>query len=469
MSAVPPPNRAAFTLGEIAALTGGYARGPAELRCEGVHTDTRTLPTGAAFVALRGAHFDAHDFLPSAAGRAALAIVRRGYEPPAGLDLPLVWVEEPLAALGALARAHRARFSIPLGAITGSNGKTTTKELAASVFEAAFGKTLKTEGNFNNEVGLPLTLLRLDESHRAACIEMGMNHPGEIARLTAIARPRAGVVTCAQAVHLEGLGSVEAVARAKGELYAGLDEDAVAVVNADDPHMVAEAERAGRRQIRFGGEGAEVALHRIVSHDRDGLLFEVRFFGGAPRPVRLRLVGRHNAHNACAAMALGLALGADEDAVVRGIETARGAPRRLQLRPAPGGFVVLDDVYNANPASTVAALRTAHELQGAGRVVAVLGDLLELGAHEIAGHEEVGRAAAAVGVAHLVAFGSRARTIARAARDGGVPAEAVLETEDPDEALRWLRARLGEGDLVLCKASRGMRLERIADPLVEGA
>src|SRR5690606_36567476 len=343
MSAVPPPNRAAFTLGEIAALTGGYARGPAELRCEGVHTDTRTLPTGAAFVALRGAHFDAHDFLPSAAGRAALAIVRRGYEPPAGLDLPLVWVEEPLAALGALARAHRARFSIPLGAITGSNGKTTTKELAASVFEAAFGETLKTEGNLNNEIGLPLTLLRLDESHRAACVEMGMNHPGEIARLTAIARPRAGLVTCAPAVHLSGLGSGEGVARAKGELYAGLDEDAVAVVNADDPRMVEEARRAGRRTLSFGSEGADVALHRIVSAGREGIVFEVRLRGGEPRPVRLRLVGAHNVQNACAAMALGLALGAPEEAVVAGIEAARGVSRRLQLREAPGGVTVLDD------------------------------------------------------------------------------------------------------------------------------
>src|SRR5690606_41639138 len=193
----------------------------------------RSLGARAALVPRRGDNLYAHDILPRAAGRAAVAIVRRGYEPPAGLELPLVRVEDPLVALGALARAHRERFSIPIGAITGSNGKTTTKELAASVFEAAFGRTLHTEGNLNNEIGLPLTLLRLDEGHRAACVEMGMNHPGEIARLTAIARPRAGLVTCAQAVHLEGLGSVEAVARAKGELYAGLEEDAVAVVNAD--------------------------------------------------------------------------------------------------------------------------------------------------------------------------------------------------------------------------------------------
>lgn len=472
MSTTPAPNRAPFSLGEIARIADGRLEGPPDARAVGVSTDSRTLEAGAAFVALSGESFDAHAFLPQLEGRAAVAIVRRDYEPPAGLDLPLVRVEDPLRALGALAHAHRARFEIPLGAITGSNGKTTTKELAASVLEAAFGKTLKTRGNLNNEIGLPLTLLGLDESHRAACVEMGMNGPGEIARLTAIARPDAGLVTCAQPVHLAGLGSLEAVARAKGELYRGLGEGARAVVNADDLLMSAEARRAGRPELRFGaGEGEEldVALLRIHSMDVGGIRMEVRLRGGPPRTVRLGLVGRHNVQNACAAMALGLALGAEEEAVVAGIEEARGVPRRLELRAAAGGFTVLDDCYNANPASAVAALRTARELAGEGRLVAVLGDLLELGAQEVAGHEEVGRAAAEADAKLLVAFGPRSSAIARAARAGGIPAEAILETEDPEEALAFLHERLEEGDLVLCKASRGMRLERIADPLVEGA
>jgi len=469
MNTFPSRNEARFSLGEVAEIVSGDLCGPADRSVVGVGTDTRALWPGALFVALGGETFDGHAFVPAAAEKAAAAIVRKGFEPPAEIaSFPLVRVEDPLAALGALARAHRARFpSLPLGAITGSNGKTTTKELAASVLEAAFGETLKTEGNLNNEIGLPLTLLRLDESHRAACVEMGMNHPGEIARLTAIARPRAGLVTCAQAVHLSGLGSVEGVARAKGELYAGLDEDAVAVVNADDPRMVEEARRAGRRTLSFGSEGADVALHRIVSAGRGGIVFEVRLRGGEPRPVRLRLVGAHNVQNACAAMALGLALGAPEEAVVAGIEAARGVSRRLQLREAPGGVTVLDDCYNANPASAIAALRTGSELAPPGRLVAVLGDLLELGEYEERGHEEVGRAAAAVGTSALIAFGPRSRAIARAAREGGVA--EILETEDAAEALAWLRARVKEGDLVLFKASRGMRLERIADPLVEGA
>lgn len=473
MSTTPAKNRAPFTLGEIAHLTGGALRGDADRRAVGVCTDTRALWEGAAFVALRGENFDAHDFLPRAADRAAVAVVARDYEAPAGLDLPLVRVDDPLRALGALARAHRDRFEIPVGAITGSNGKTTTKELAASVFQAAFGETLRTEGNLNNEIGLPLTLLGLEARHRAACVELGMNHAGEIARLTAIARPRAGLVTCAQAVHLEGLGSVEAVARAKGELYHGLPADGVAVVNADDPRMSAEAASAGRPTLRFGGAREDldlgVSAGPILSMDKEGMRVVFRLGGGAAREVRLRLVGVHNVQNACAAMALGLALGADEEAILRGIEAARGAPRRLELRPAAGGFTVLDDCYNANPASAIAALRTARGLAGPGRLVAVLGDLLELGAQEVAGHEEVGRAAAQAEASVLVAFGPRSGAMARAARAGGVPADAILETEAPDEALAFLRTQVEAGDLVLFKASRGMRLERIADPLVEGA
>lgn len=472
MSTTPSANRAPFQWGQVAEITGGrLARGAADGGAQGVGTDTRALWPGALFVALRGESFDGHRFVAQAAARqAAGAVVERGYEAPA--DLPagfaLVEVDDTLAALGALARAHRRRFpALRVGAITGSNGKTTTKELAAAVLEAAFGATLKTEGNLNNEIGLPLTLLRLDDGHQAACVELGMNHAGEIARLTAIAQPTAGVVTCVQPVHLEGLGSVEAVARAKGELYAGLGPDAVAVANRDDLLALAEARASGRRLLTFGGPGADVALERVLSHDRRGLAFEARIRGGAPRRVQLPLVGLHNVGNALGALALGLALGADEEAALAGLQRAKGFARRLELKEAPGGFTVLDDCYNGNPASAVAALRTARELAGDGRVVAVLGDLRELGAEERAGHEQVGRAAAEAGVEALVAFGACADFIAGAARAGGVDSESIYATDDPEAALSWLRPRLRAGDLVVVKASRGTRLERIADPLVE--
>ncbi len=466
-------NRAIFCLADVASATGGaILAGAPLLAIEGVTTDSRSVGPGNLFVALVGENFDGHGFVAQAAASGATgAVVRRGFatELPAGFGV--VEVDDTLVALGALARMHRRRFpQLKVGAITGSNGKTTTKEMAAAVFAAAFGETLATQGNLNNEIGVPLTLFRLHAAHAAAVVEMGMNHPGEIARLAAIAEPDAGLVTCAQPVHLEGLGSVEAVAKAKGELYHGLPRGAVAVANLRDERTTAEARASGRKLVTYGGpehEGADVRLVRIVSHDRRGLGFEVSFRGASPAFVRIPLVGLHNAENACAALALGLGLGGAPDRMLEGLVQARGFTRRLELKEAPGGVTVVDDCYNANPSSMLAALRTARELAGEGRVFAVLGDMFELGSQEASGHAEVGAAAAAAGVSGLVAFGERASNhIASAARDGGV--KNICSTTSPDEALAWLRSHLREGDLVIAKASRGTKLERIVDPLVAG-
>ncbi len=474
MATASPANRAIFCLADVAAATSGALfRGDKLLPIEGVTTDSRSIGAQNLFVALVGESFDGHRFVAQAAAAgAAAAVVRRGFRSDAPLPegFGLVEVDDTLVALGALARVHRRRFpQIKVGAITGSNGKTTTKELAAAVFNAAFGETLATVGNLNNEIGVPLTLFRLSPAHAAATVEMGMNHAGEVARLAAIAEPDAGLVTCAQPVHLEGLGSIEAVAKAKGELYHGLPRHAVAVTNLRDHRTTAEARASGRKLLTYGGpehEGADVRLVRLVSHDRRGLAFEVSFRGGPAAFVRLPLVGVHNAENACAALALGLALGGDPDRMLEGLVTARGFDRRLQIKQAPGGVTVVDDCYNANPSSMLAALRTARELAGAGRVFAVLGDMFELGGEEAAGHREVGVAAAAAQVAGLVAFGQRSRAIAAAAAEGGV--ESICTTESPEEALAWLRSHLRDGDLVIAKASRGTRLERIVDPLVAG-
>ncbi len=471
---MPPTNHAIFCLADVRAATGGAIRTGAQLLpLGGVVTDSRAASEGNLFVALEGESFDGHAFVSTAAAAGATAaVVRRGFAPeqPLPPDFGLVEVDDPLAALGALARVHRRRFpSLRLGAITGSNGKTTTKELAHAACSAAFGHTLKTEGNLNNEIGLPLTLLGLDPSHRAAVVELGMNHAGEIARLTSVSEPTAGLVTCAQGVHLEGLGSVEAVAKAKGELFHGLPRGAVAVANLDDPLTLSEARASGRQLLTFGaGEGADVRLLRIASHDRRGLAFEVSIQGGAPAFVRIPLVGLHNAQNACAALALGVALGGAPERLLEGLTSAKAFPRRLELKAAPHGVVVLDDCYNGNPASAVAALRTARELAGGGRLVAVLGDLRELGRFEASGHREVGEAAAVARVDGLIAFGSRSLHTASEAAARGVAADSILSTEDPQEALAWLRRTLRQGDLVLFKASRGTRLERIVDPLVSG-
>lgn len=467
-------NHAIFILADVvAACDGALARGGKLAPITGVTTDSRAIGKGNLFVALSGDRFDGHAFVAQvAAAGAAGAVVRRGFVPPAELPagFGLVEVDDPLRALGALAKTHRRRFpNLPLVAVTGSNGKTTTKELAAAAMTGAFGVTLRTEGNLNNEIGLPLTLLRLDGSHQAAVVELGMNHAGEIDRLTRFAEPKAGLVTCAQPVHLEGLGSVEAVAKAKGELFFALPRGAIAVPNLDDALVAAEAKASGRALFGYGvAADAAVRLTRIVSHDRHGLSLEVSVRGGEPAFLRVPLVGRHNALNACGALALTLAAGGALDAALSGLSQAQGFPRRLQLRPARDGFTVLDDCYNANPPSMIAAVRTLRELAGAAPAIAVLGDMRELGAYEEAGHREAGAAAAAAELHALVAFGPRARALADAARAAGLPEGRVLTTEDPAEALAFVRARASKEALVLVKASRGTQLERVADPLVEG-
>jgi len=428
---------------------------------EPVCTDTRTLSAGCLFVALEGERFDGHQFLPEAASRgAAGAVVQRGKPLPQTSSLALFEVESTLAALGALAGFHRLRFQIPLAAVTGSNGKTTTKEMAHAILSRR-GKALKSEGNLNNEVGLPLTLLELEAAHVAAVVEMGMNRPGEIARLTAIARPDAGLITAVQPAHIKGLGNLEGIAAAKGELFRGLPPNATAVVNLDDPHAIAQARQSKARTLTFGrAENAQVRIVRVSSLGRDGFSVAIRC-DGSEFAVHLAYVGEHNAQNAAGAFALARALGFSPQECVEGLQSARPHPHRLNILDAPGGFSILDDSYNANPSSMAAALRTLSSLAKGGRAVAVLGDMLELGPDESREHRSLGQLAAQS--AQLVAFfGPRSAEAHRAA--AGLNAVSS-HFEQLEELLGWLRPRLTAGDVVLVKGSRGMRLERVVDAL----
>jgi len=454
---------ATFTPDELAAATGGRWTGAAPAQLSGVSTDTRSLPAGALFVALRGERFDAHDFLSEAAARGAAAAVvseARGNDP---APLPRLVVKDTLSALGAVARLHRQRFSPPVVGVTGSNGKTTTREMLAAIL-ARRGPVLRSEGNLNNEVGVPLTLLGLSAEHRHAVIEMGMNHPGEIARLAAIALPQVGVVTLAAPAHLAGLGSVEAVADAKAELYQGLPPGGVAVANADDPRMLERAEASGRRLITFSAgpeRRGDVAVLE-VSQGQEGLRFLLSI-GNRALPVHVpALVGAHNAANAAAAAAAAVALGVPDREVAEGLSQVRPVGRRLRLETLPSGLALLDDCYNANPASMRAALDTLRALAGGRRPAAVLGDMLELGDAERPAHRALGEEAARSGVQVLATFGPRSRDAALAARASGLPA---FHTEDPDELAAWARAELRPGDLLLVKGSRGMRLERLVEAL----
>jgi UDP-N-acetylmuramoyl-tripeptide--D-alanyl-D-alanine ligase len=456
-----------FTADELRQATRGTFAGTPPGSVAGVSTDTRSIAPGSAFVALRGERFDGHDFLAEAArAGAACAVVARGRVPAPPPGLPLLEVEDTLAALGAIARWHRLRFDVPVVGVTGSNGKTTTREMVAGIL-ATRGPVLCTEGNLNNEVGVPLTLLRLRPEHRAAVVEMGMSARGEIARLAAIAEPRVGVVTNALPAHLEGLGTVDGVADAKGELYKGLPADGIVVANADDPRMLHRARKSGRRMLTFSARPdakADVAVLRVLEQGPEGQRFLLGV-GTKELDVRLPLVGEHNAVNAAAAAAAAIALGCTDREIVQGLAGVRPVGRRLRVERLPSGVLLVDDCYNANPASMRAALRTLRQLAGSGRALAALGDMLELGPSEGELHRELGRDAAAAGLAALAAFGPRARLARDAAVEAGLPAGDAFHTEDPDALVAFVRERLRPGDTLLVKGSRGMRLERLVEAL----
>ncbi|HSM91933.1 MAG TPA: UDP-N-acetylmuramoyl-tripeptide--D-alanyl-D-alanine ligase, partial [Anaeromyxobacteraceae bacterium] len=414
---------------ELAGVAGGRWIGTPPREVTGVGIDSRKAVAGALFVALKGDRFDGHDFVAAAAraGAAAALVAEDRAAALATAPIPLLAVPDTLPALGALARFHRMRFDLPVVAVTGSNGKTTTREMIAAIL-AKRGPTLKNDGNLNNEIGVPLTLFGLDEGHAAAVIEMGMSHPGEIARLTGVARPQIGVVTNAAAAHLEGLGTVDGVADAKAELYEGLPPTGVAIANADDARMLKRAQASGRRVLTFAAgrqRRGDVVVLEILGHAPEGLRFLLGV-GNRELEVTLPLVGAHNTANAAAATAAALALGCTDREIVAGLRDVRPVGRRLRVERLGSGIRLIDDCYNANPLSMGAALQTLADLADddeAARPVAVLGDMLELGAFEAEAHRGVGEAAARAGVALLAAFGPRARATAEAAAAAGLPAD----------------------------------------------
>ncbi len=432
---------------------------------QAVCTDTRHIIQGCLFVALKGERYDAHEFLFQAAeGGAAGLLVQKGRELKLpGPDIAVYEVDDTLVGLGALAHFHRARFKMPVGAVTGSNGKTTTKEMIAAIL-ATRGPALHTEGNLNNEIGVPMTLFNLEPRHVAAIIEMGMNHAGEIARMVAMAEPDAGMITVVQRAHLEGLGSIEGVANAKGEMFAGLKSGATAVVNLDDPRVAEQALRIGPgvKTLTYGRDpSAHVQLTTVEMHGRNGLAIVITC-EGKKWPIALNLIGDHNAMNATGAFAMAIALGFSPNECVRGLEAAQAHARRLQVVSGLNGVTVIDDCYNANPASMSAALDALSGLSVESRAVAVLGDMLELGAGEAAEHSALG-VKASDQTSIIAFFGERMRTAhAQAVKKLEANARHFLEIEP---LLAWLTGELKAGDVVLVKGSRGMKLERVVEAL----
>ncbi len=448
----------AMRLTEAAAVLAARHVG-ADAVFRSVSIDSRTLESGALFVALRGPRFDGHDYVAAAAGRGATgAMVARTLD----VALPQLVVEDPRAALAALAADYRSRLHIPVVAVTGSNGKTTVKEMIGAILRET-GSVLVTQGNLNNELGVPLTLLRIDADHAAAVVEMGANHPGEISRLSRMAMPTAALITNAGPAHLEGFGSVEGVAHAKGEIFEGLVAGGTAVINADDPYADLWRRLAGRgrRILSFGlGPDADVRAEAVtVQPDASSAFTLVTPQGSVP--VTLPLPGRHNVLNAAAAAAAALAAGARPAAVRCALAGVRGAPRRLQVRAGRGGARILDDTYNANPGSLAAALDTLQALPGVHWLA--LGDMGELGPGAAALHAEVGRRARAAGVERLYAVGELSRGAARAF---GAGAQVFA---DADALAAALGEALRPGVTVLVKGSRFMAMERVVEALAAEA
>ncbi len=444
----------------------GLDDGRGDGRFHSVGTDSRTLTAGQLFVALRGERFDGHDFVAAAVSHGAAAAMvdaRWAARGEADAGLPLIVVTDTRLALGTLAAAWRARFSLPLLGVSGSNGKTTVKEMCAAIFRAqaamdGFGdeSVLATRGNLNNDIGLPLTLLELRDFHRAAVIEMGMNRPGEIAYLAALARPTVGIVTNAQRAHLQGLGTVEEVAQEKGCLYGALGAAGVAVINADDSQAGYWRKHNRERSIVTFGIDHEADVRGRCSLRGFGARLEIDTAQGCIE-VELQVPGMHNARNAIGAAAACLAAGASPQAVAAGLAAFQGTPGRLQRRLGPAGAMILDDSYNANPDSVRAGIDVLASMPG--HTWLVLGDMGEVGGSSAQVHDEIGGYAKSKGIDGLFALGEMSAVAARNFGEGG------FHFSSPEALVKALTPRLDADSVVLVKGSRFMRMERVADAL----
>jgi len=442
-------------LSQAAQVLGGKLIGP-DVMFAAVSSDSRAIVSGDLFIALQGENFDGSEFAAGAAQSGAVAALvnaasYRGAKPPC----PLLLVEDTRLALGRLAAHWRDQFAIPLVAVTGSNGKTTVKEMLASILRTAAGSTdsvLATTGNLNNDIGMPLMLLRLRATHRYAVIEMGMNHPGEIDYLTRLARPDVAIVNNASSAHLAGLGSVEAVARAKGEIFAGLPENGIAVINADDAHAPLWHKLAGAHTVIEFGMERHVAVHAQWQPQGYGAHIEVSTPQGGFN-ANLQVPGVHNVRNALAATAAALALHIGLPDIAAGLEKFSGVGGRLQRKAALHSAVLIDDSYNANPASLHAALKVL--AQATGKKILVLGDMGELGTAAVRLHGEIGAEARRLGVDELLAIGE---LTTHTVYEFGTGARHFERIED---LLATLDKDMDADSTVLVKGSRFMRMERV--------
>lgn len=446
---------------QVAEITGGHLlQNGASVDLTGISTDSRTLQSGELFVPLKGENFDGHDYINQAIERGAAACLSE--ETIGGLLVPVIKVQDTLKALGDLAAAFRRNFSGPVVGITGTSGKTTCKEMLASIL-SSLGPGLKSAGNFNNLIGVPLTLFKLLPEHNWLVVEMGMSARGEIARLTEIAQPHIGLVTNVGAGHLQNFNGLSEVARAKGELFINLPSDGVALINADDPEVCVLPVANGVRKFLFGtAPEADVRAEKIVS--QNGTVSFLLTIGGTSQQATLPIPGRHNVANALGAAAAASMLGVELSEIVRGLESFQPCPGRMELLELSDDIVVLEDSYNANPLSVRAALDALDDLCSLGQRFAVLGDMLELGQSAPELHHQIGQIAAEK-ADWLFTYGSFAENIERGALDAGLSKNRIFRGKSHHEIVVQLVEKVKPGDRILIKGSRSMHMENVTTGL----
>ncbi len=461
-----------ITIEEVLRATGGrLLQGEERAFFQGISTDSRMVGEGELFIALKGPRFDGHHFALKALEKKAGGVVIEedktgdirwnGYRPKA-----VIVVKDTLRALGDLARERRRRYRIPVVALTGSNGKTTTKEMISACLETTF-PILKTRENLNNLIGLPLTLLNLTEKERVVILEMGMNVPGEIRRLTEIAEPDVGLITNIQIVHLEGVGSLERVREEKGELFRRMRRDGTILVNQNDPHVIDLASEFSGQKITFGVEkSADVMAKEIRLRGAEGTSFNL-ILEGEEIEVNLPLLGRHFVPNALSAIAVASLFGIEVKKAKEALERFRPFPMRMEIIHLEGGKTLINDAYNANPRSMELALETLAEIKGKGRAIAVLGDMLELGDFTEEAHRQIGEKVEELSIDLLLTMGEKAPLVVESAVRHGFEPKRTRVMESHSEAISILKEVAQEGDWILIKGSRRMAMEKIVEGLTE--
>jgi len=461
-----------FHISEILKATGGkILQGGEQTVFHAISTDSRTMTEGDLFIALKGERFDGHHYAIEALEKRAGGVVIEedrardirwnGYQ-----TKPVIAVKDTLQALGDIARNQRRKFGVPVIALTGSNGKTTTKEMISACLETSF-PVLKTKGNLNNLIGLPLTLFNLTEKERVVVLEMGMNVPGEIRRLTEIAEPDVGLITNIQSAHLEGMGSLEKIKEEKGELFRRMKQNGSIIINQDDLRVVELGREFEGQKITVGIDHyADVMAREVRVKGKEGTSF-ILILEGEEREVRLPLLGKHFVHNALSAIAITSLFGVDKEKAIDALEQFKPFPMRMEVLSLGNGRTLINDAYNANPVSMELALQTLSEVKGEGRAFAVLGDMLELGEFTVDAHRQLGKKIAELSIDFLLAIGEEASVVVESAIRAGVGNERARVMESHSHAVSLLKEMTRRGDWILVKGSRGMAMERVVEGLKE--